>query len=315
MKFASGKSLYPVLELGVLNHLSAQTKGQILGLIAVIAFSLTLPLTRAALVDMSPVFIGTGRAVLAAFFALIYLLASKASIPTQLQFRSLIWVGIGAVVGFPLLTALAMQRVDASHGSVVLGILPLATAGAGFLFAHERPSVMFWVSAVVGSALVISFSLTQGLGTFRIADVALFGAVICACVAYAIGARLSMEMGGLNVISWAIMIAFPFVLVPAIMTRPVFSQVSLGSWLDLLYVGIVSQFLGFWPWYRGMALGGIAKVGQVQLLQPFFTFAAAWIWLGEKLQFRTVLFAIAVLVTVLIGRNSTVGNAVKSGKS
>jgi drug/metabolite transporter (DMT)-like permease len=314
MKTGSAALNFAVLEFRYMQeksgnqNMSDQTKGQLLGLLAVIAFSLTLPLTRSALVDMQPIFIGTGRAVLAAFCAAIFLLASRARLPTLLQIRSLIWVGMGAVIGFPILTALAMTNVDSSHGGVVLGILPLATAGAGFLFAGERPSPRFWVSAVIGSALVVAFSLLQGLGALRYGDLALFGAVLCACVAYSVGARLSKQMGGLVVISWAILLAFPIVVIPAIRTAPDFAQVSLGSWLDFLYVGVISQFLGFWPWYRGMALGGIAKIGQIQLLQPFFTFAAAWLWLGERLDVKTVLFACAVLLTVMIGRSAPVGS-------
>ena len=182
-----------------------------------------------------------------------------------------------AQAGFPILTAVAMQYVDASHGGVMLGILPLSTAAAGFAFAHERPSRRFWVLALIGSAAVVSFSLLKSGGAPHIADLALIGAVVITSMGYAIGARLTRTLGGLQVISWALVLIAPLMILPAIITAPDFAVIPLRAWVAFSYVAVISQFLGFLPWYQGLSLGGVAKVGQTQLLQPFFTFAAAHI--------------------------------------
>ncbi|MEK7737639.1 MAG: DMT family transporter, partial [Pseudomonadota bacterium] len=236
--------------------LTPETRGLLLGLIGVMAFSLTLPATRAAVAALHPVFVGSGRAVVAACIAALVLLAGKHRLPTRLEMRSLAVVAAGVVVGFPTLTALAMRQVDASHGGIMLGILPLGTAVAGVIFSHERPSLRFWLMALLGSALVVSFSLLKGGGSFQPGDLALLGAVVSASIGYAVGARLAASLGGLGVISWALVFSAPFLLIPTIVYAPRTLDLPLSAWAGFAYVSIVSQYIGFLPWYRGLALGG-----------------------------------------------------------
>jgi drug/metabolite transporter (DMT)-like permease len=282
--------------------MTAETKGMLLGLLGVAAFSLTLPATRAAVESLNPFFVGIGRAVVASLLAAIYLAAGRHRLPTKNELKSLVVVALGVVVGFPILSALAMRTVDASHGGVMLGVLPLATAAAGFVFSRERPSRGFWVMAILGSTLVVAFSLLKGHGSLRLADAALLAAVVCAAIGYAVGARLTQSLGGLQVISWALVISAPFLIAPALFYAPNTVHLSTSVWLGFIYVSLVSQFLGFLPWYRGLALGGIARVGQTQLLQPFFTMAAASLLLREVVDEVTVVFAVIVVGVVAIGR-------------
>ncbi len=281
---------------------TATTRGLLLGLLGVLSFSLTLPATHVAVESFDPLFVSMGRAVVAAFAAAIYLLATRQRWPTVGEWKALTMVSLGAVVGFPVFTAFAMQRVAASHGGVVLGILPLMTAAAGFLFYHERPSPRFWLFALLGSALVVAFSLLRGSGSLQIADMALLAAVLCVSLSYAVGARLAQSLGGLQVISWALVLAAPLLLWPALHYAPTSFDQPKSAWLSFGYVSIVSQFLGFWPWYRGLALGGIARVSQVQLLQPFFTVVAAALLLDEPVELMTVIFAVLVFLVVALGR-------------
>ena len=270
------------------------------------AFSLTLPATRAAVEFLHPLFISSGRVVLAAILAGLYLLLGRHRGPTREEFKSLVAVALCVAAGFPILTAVAMQYVDASHGGVMLGILPLSTAAAGFAFAHERPSRRFWLMALCGSTVVVAFSLLKSGGAPHLADLALVGAVIITSMGYAIGARLTQTLGGLQVISWALVLIAPLMVAPAIITAPDFAEVPTRAWLAFAYVAIISQFLGFLPWYKGLALGGVAKVGQTQLLQPFFTFAAAAVLLGETIDLVTIVFALLVVAIVAAGRGAAV---------
>lgn len=286
--------------------LATETRGMLLGLFGVTAFSLTLPATRAAVESLNPLFVGMGRAVVASLLAAIYLAAGRHRLPTKSEFKSLIIVALGVVIGFPILTALAMRHVDASHGGVMLGVLPLATAAAGFVFSRERPSLGFWAMAILGSTLVVAFSLLKGDGSLRLADAALLAAVVSASIGYAVGANLSQSLGGLQVISWALVMSAPFLIVPAILYAPNTIHLSISAWLGFAYVSLISQFLGFLPWYRGLALGGIAQVGQTQLLQPFFTIAAASLLLNEAVDEMTVAFVIVVFAVVAIGRRMNI---------
>ncbi len=291
--------------------LTAETRGILYGLFGVALFSITLPATRLAVTVLDPVFVGVGRGAVAAVLAGLYLYFGRHRLPTRSEFKMLAVVALGLVVGFPLLIAFAMRYVEATHGGVLLGILPLATAAAGFIFLHERPSLAFWIMAIVGSTLVVVFSLLQGGGALQLADIALFVAVICASSCYALGARLTQTLGGLQVISWALVISAPFIVVPAVMYAPTTLDFSPGVWTSFIYVSVVSQFLGFLPWYKGLALGGTARVGQIQLLQPFLTLAASAILLGEVIDGMTVGFALAVCAVVAAGRNFNIGKTVK----
>lgn len=282
--------------------------GYLLGLLAVVAFAVTLPATRVAVRALDPVFVGLGRAVGAALLAGVFLLATRQPLPSRQQLRSLAVVAAGVVVGFPLLSAWAMRHVDASHGGVVLGILPLATAATAALFSGERPSARFWVCAVIGSALVAGYSLTQSRGAPALADAALVGAVISAAIGYAEGARLSRTLGGLQVISWALVLSAPVLLVPVLLAAPSTIRLPVESWAGFGYVMVISQFLAFIPWYRGLALGGIARVGQTQLLQPFLTILAAALLLGEPGDIVTWMVAALVVAVVAVGRTAPVAH-------
>lgn len=280
--------------------------GLLLGFLGVAAFSLTLPATRAAVAAFDPWFVGVARGVVAGTLAAVYLGIAGRRLPTGGELKRLLIIAACVAVAFPLLSALAMVQVEASQGSVTLGLLPLATAVAAAVLARERPSRGFWALAVLGSGLVVLFSLVRGGGTLHAADLILFLAVLVSAVGYALGAVLAGSLGGLAVISWALVLAAPFLLVPAWLLLPEHWPAVPSAWLGLAYVCVISQFLGFLPWYRALARGGIARVGQIQLLQPFLTIAAAWVLLGEPLDAVTVVFALAVLGVVVVGRRLVV---------
>lgn len=289
--------------------LQQETKGWLYGLVGVISFSLTLPATRAAVASFSPIFVALGRALVAAILAALYLRLKGRRFP-KADLKGLIIVCFGVILGFPLLSAWAVARVPASHGAVILGLLPLATAGAGALRANERPSTRFWLTSLVGSAVVVAFALQSGAGQLQVADLALVGAVIAAAFGYAEGGRLARHLGGLEVISWALVISAPVIVWPVLaeIVRHGLSATA-TSWLGFGYVSLVSQFLGFAAWYLGLALGGVAKVGQTQLLQPFFTILASALLLGEQLTPITLGAAVLVALVVALGRKAAVATA------
>ena len=284
--------------------MSDESKGMFLGLVGVVSFGLTLPATRFIIPYFEPVFIGLGRAVIASFVAALLLIATKQTRPSRNQFYQLFGVASGVVVGFPILSAWAMQTVPASHGGVVLGVLPLATAIVGSVVSNEKPSVAFWICGIVGSAVVIAYSLLQGVGEFQTGDFFLLGAIVSAATGYALGGKLSKEIGGWQVICWALVISFPFIIVPAWLEAP---QEAVGSLplnviLSFLYLALVSQLFGFFFWNKGLALGGVARVSQTQLLQPIVTLVASALLINETINVQTIVFAILVIVTVAIGK-------------
>jgi drug/metabolite transporter (DMT)-like permease len=280
-----------------------ETKGMIFGLLGVTAFGLTLPATRFVVAYLDPVFIGLGRAVVAGLVAAMLLAFAGGTIPTKRQFVRLGITALGVVVGFPVLSAWAMQTVPASHGGVVLGLLPLATAIAGVLISKEHPSSGFWLSGIIGSALVVVYALLQGVGGLELGDLALFGAIVAAAIGYAVGGQLSRELGGWQVICWALVVSFPFILVPAIMQAPQAGlALPLSVWLGFLYLALVSQLAGFFFWNKGLALGGVARVSQTQLLQPFITIVASVLLIHEALDVTTIVFAVLVVATVAVNR-------------
>jgi len=291
-----------------MNTLSTQeTRGMWLGTIGVAIFSLTLPFTRMAVAELNPVLVALGRAVVAAAASAVLLWWLRAPRPTRAQLRALIITSLGVVVGFPVLSSIAMRYVPASHGAIVVGILPLATALFGALRFGERPSFGFWAAALAGSAIVVAFALWQGGGALHIADLALFGAVVAAAMGYAEGGRLSQAMGGQQVISWALVLSMPVLLPVTLWLCWTYGvSASAQAWIGFGYVSLFSMFIGFFFWYKGLALGGIARVGQVQLLQPFLTLIGAALILGETLEAHNFLFAIAVLAVVAVGRRMTI---------
>jgi len=273
------------------------------GLVGVAAFSVTLPATRAAVAHLDPVFVGLGRAVVAAVLAAIGLAAARSPRPTWTQLQDLAIVALGVVVGFPLLSAYAMRQVPASHGAVLTGLLPLATAGAAAWLAHERPGARFWVWAAFGSVVVAAYALWRGGGAPHVADLLLVGAVAAAAIGYAKGAALSRSLGGWQVISWALVLSAPFLLVPTWLAADArVASAPWTAWAGFAYVAVVSMYLGFFAWYRGLAQGGIAAVGQVQLLQPFLTIVASALLLGEALDPLTFVAAALVIASIALGR-------------
>ncbi len=280
------------------------------GLLGVLSFSLTLPATRLAVASLDPMMVGLGRGLAAACLAAPLLWLTRQRWPTRPQIRSLAVVALGVIVGFPVLSAWAMRHANASHGAVVLGLLPLATALAGALRTHERPSLAFWVSSAAGSLTVIVFALSTGGGSPCLADAALLGAVIAAALGYAEGGRLARELGGWQVISWAVVLASPFLLPPlAWLAWKHGLHATPTSWAGFAYLSFVSSFLGFFAWYHGLAVGGVARVSQLQLLQPFLTLAFAALFFGER--FGAGGFACAGLVaaSVHLNRRSRISHA------
>ncbi|WP_017298645.1 DMT family transporter [Nodosilinea nodulosa] len=278
------------------------------GLLGVLIFSLTLPATRVAVSELDPVFVGLGRAIAAAGLSLILLVATRQTIPPVRFLPNFCIVVAGVVVGFPLLSAIAMRDAPASYGAVITGLLPLSTALCGVWRAGERPSLPFWIFAGLGSALVLGFALLSGSGSIRLADLALLGAVAAAGLGYAEGAVLSHRFGAWQVICWALVLSTP-VLLPVVWQHAptnvwLLSPSAVGSFL---YVSIFSMFLGFFAWYQGLALGGVARVGQTQLLQPFLTILASTLFLGERLTPTTVIFAVGIIVCVALGKRTQIG--------
>lgn len=277
------------------------------GFLGVLGFSLTLPATRAAVVDLDPVFVGLGRALVAAILAAALLRITKQKRPDRRQLKSLLVVAFGVILGFPLLSAWAMQQLPASHGGVVTGILPLATAIAGTLRAGDRPSRGFWIASITGSLTVIAFAVISGAGQPQVADLALIGASVAAAIGYAEGGRLAQVIGGWQVISWALVLAAPIVALPVIMAVLEHGLVaSPSAWLGFGYVSVISQFFAFFAWYQGLAIGGVARVSQIQLLQPFLTILASALLLGEAIAPFTIGAATLVAATVALGKKAAI---------
>ncbi len=261
---------------------SKNLSGWFNGFIGVVIFSGSLPATRVAVLELDPVFLTVARATIAGTLALCLLVLLKSKRPERSQLYPLLIVAMGVVVGFPLLTALALQHVTSAHSIVFLGMLPLATAVFGVLRGGEHPQPAFWFFSVLGCGLVVAFAMTQGLTASPTGDILMLLAVIVCGLGYAEGAKLARVLGGWQVISWALVLALP-VMAPLTWVLAPSSFVSIGTpaWLGLGYVSFFSMFIGFIFWYRGLAQGGIAAVGQLQLLQPFFGLALAAMLLHE----------------------------------
>ncbi|MEO0369231.1 MAG: DMT family transporter [Pseudomonadota bacterium] len=277
--------------------------GFLLGTIGMCMFALTLPMTHLALPYFDPLFIGFGRSVVAAPLAGILLLLFANRIPTRNQFKSLLIVASGVVIGFPMLSAYAMQTVPASHGGVVLGFLPLATACFAVIYGSERPAMWFWLIGLIGAILVTTFSLSENSGQLVWGDLLLFIAVLIAALGYAFGGFLSKQMPGWQVICWALVISGPITLPMAFAFRPeTIADVSWSGGLSFFYLALFSQLIGFFFWYEGLAVGGVARVSQVQLLQPFVTIFASMLLLFEPLKASTLIFAALVVGCVFASR-------------
>ncbi len=282
--------------------------GMLLGLVGVICFSLTLPATSVAVDYFGTTVVGLGRTVFAAILVVIVLIVRKEKLPSFHQFKSLIIVALGAVLGFPLLTSWAMESLPVSHGAVEVALLPLATAGFAIYRAGERPSLKFWLSSFIGSAAVVIYALNLGFGQLQLADIALLAAVILLGFSYAEGGKLAKELGSWQVIAWAIIIGAPFFIIPVGMHLTAdMLHAPFTAWLSLSYLVVVSQFLAYVAWYSGMAIGGIARVSQIQYLQPFFMILFSAVFLGETISVVTIVIAVIVVLSVIIGKKTTDG--------
>jgi len=237
--------------------------------------------------------------------SVLYLLAVRAARPRGRQWLLLGLGALGVVLGFPLFLALALRLVPASHAAVVTGVLPLATAAVGALVLRQRPSIGFWACALAGTALVLGYAAWQGGGALHWADGLLLLAVLSAAGGYVCGARLSERMPAEQVICWTLAISLPFTLPVAAIAWPA-GPVASSAWWGFGYVTLFSMWLGFFAWYRGLALGGTVRVSQVQLLQPFLAVLMCVPVLGEPLDAATLLFALAVVATVAVGKRMPV---------
>lgn len=273
------------------------------GLLGVVIFSGSLPATRVAVGGLSPLFLTSARAVIAALIGLAMLGALRQARPVREDIASLAVVAIGVVLGFPLLTALALQHITSAHSIVFIGLLPLSTAIFGVLRGSERPRPLFWLFAVLGSATVGGFALSSGGSGSLTGDLLMVAAIVLCGLGYAEGATLSRRLGGWQVISWALLFALPLMIPVAILTSPpIWSAVGAPAWIGLAYVSVFSMFVGFIFWYRGLALGGIARVGQLQQLQPFFGLALAGLLLHEPVASGMVAATALVVVCVFFAR-------------
>ena len=276
--------------------------GLLLGFIGMAIFGGTLPATRIAVAAIDPLAVTALRTAIAGLCSLALLIALRRPLPPRRLWPQLLIAMLCVSILFPFLMALAVQTVDASHGGVVIGILPIATALVAVVITHERPRPLFWIASIAGAALVIAFALRQGGGAFSAGDLLLFAAVAFSAIGYAFSGRLTAEMPGWEVISWILVMALPVSLPAAALTMPAdLPQLGLKPWLAVLYVAVFSQWVGFFAWNAGMAIGGIARVSQMQLLQPFVTFALAATFNDETITLQIVLFAAAVVATVAIG--------------
>ncbi|WAH97872.1 DMT family transporter [Arthrobacter sp. MMS18-M83] len=280
-------------------------KGLWWGLLGVAAFSFTVPFTRVAVGGLSPLFIGSGRAVVAGILATCALSLTEQRLPRGKQWVRLAVVAAGIVVGFPLLTSFALMTTPASHGAVVIALLPAATATAAVLRGREQPPIAFWLVTAVGAIAAIAFALSQaghpaqsgGLGLLNWADLLLLGAVIAAAIGYAEGGLLARELGAWQTVSWALVLALPLMAgLSALSMAQQPPSASPVQWAAFAYLGIASMFLGFFAWYRGLAIGPMAKVSQIQLVQPVLSICWAGLLLGETLGWTTIVGGIAVIL-------------------
>jgi drug/metabolite transporter (DMT)-like permease len=284
-------------------NLSPQTRGFVYGFLGVLIFSFTLPATRIAVAELDATFVGLGRALVAAVLAALCLIVTRQPIPARRQLLRLGVVALGVVVGFPLLSAWALRQVPASHSAIINGLLPMATAVLAVLWDGDRPAPLFWVAALIGSVTVLGFVFITGETSFVNGDIFMLGAVLIGAVGYVEGGRMSREIGSWQTICWALIVAVPFLLIPV---GGIVAQnglhASLDAWFGFAYVSVFSMFLGFFAWYRGLALGGIARVGQVQLIQALLTITWSSLLLGESITPLMIGAALVVITMIFIIR-------------
>lgn len=283
--------------------------GLLLGLAGVIAFSLTLPMTRLAVAELDPWFVAFGRMAIAGLAAAALLAVRARPRPARADLGWLVASALGIVIGFPLLSSLAMATIPANHGAIINGALPFATAVLAAWLLGERHTRRFWWCAAGGSALVIAFALGDG-GTLSAGDLAMLAAVAAGALGYVCGGRLAARVGSIDAILWALVVALPLTLPLALWLALTTSLAAgAGAWAGFAYLTAVSQLIGFFAWYAGLARGGVARVGQVQLLQVFFTVGFAALLFGEPVAPTTWLFAAGVVALIALGRTGPVDRA------
>ncbi|RCK36830.1 transporter [Thalassospira profundimaris] len=278
---------------------SQSRAGWLSGLVGVVIFSGSLPATRVAVMDFDPAFLTVARAAIAGILALAILLVSKPIRPKRSEWVSLVIVAGGVVVGFPLLTALALEHISSARSIVFIGLLPLATAIFGLLRGGERPRPVFWLFSVLGSTLVAGFAAMGSETGALSGDLYMLGAIIVCGLGYAEGGKLSRHLGGWQVICWALVISLVPMVVLCAVTMPTSADtIGVSAWIGLGYVSLFSMLIGFFFWYRGLALGGIATVGQLQLLQPFMGLVLAALILAEPVSWAMIGVTVAVVLCV-----------------
>jgi drug/metabolite transporter (DMT)-like permease len=288
------------------------TNGWINGFVGVLIFSGSLPATRAAVADIDPVFLTLARAAIAGSIALVMLLAGRQRPPARSDAGGLVLVALGVVVGFPLLSALALRHMAAGHAIVFTGLLPLSTAAFAVLRGGERPDARFWLFAVLGGAFVAAFALAGGGASTPEGDLLMLAAIAVCGLGYAEGAVLSRRLGGWQVISWALVLALPAMLgALLVVPAPHWAAVGVPAWAGLAYVSLFSMLIGFVFWYRGLAQGGTAAVGQIQLLQPMFALVLAAALLREPVGGTMILVTVAVVACVAGARHFSLGKPVR----
>ncbi|OTG82535.1 EamA family transporter [Acinetobacter sp. ANC 4558] len=279
--------------------------GWIYGLMGVLIFSGSLPATRLAIVDFSPEFSTFARASIAGIISFICLVITHQKIPNLQQFKSIAIVSCGVVVGFPLFSAFALQSISTARAIVFTAMLPLSTAIFAVLRAKELPQPKFWLFAILGSLFVAGFMLLdQQYSSLQLGDFYMLIAIIVCGLAYAEGGKLSRELKGWQVICWALITALPFMLVLSFYYLPhkSYSSISILSMIGLLYISLFSMFIGFFFWYKGLALGGIAQIGQIQLIQPFLgLILSAWL-LHEKIELSMLIVCILVIICIMMAK-------------
>ncbi len=287
--------------------MNPQSSGLVLGLIGVLIFSLTMPMTRIAMAGdvLSPWFVWAGRAVLAALAGIGYLLATRAPWPSRRAWLPLAGATAGIVFGWPLLNTIALQTVPASHAAVVNGILPLATAVIGAWLNREMLSRAFWACAVAGTLLVCGYAWLRAHGSLHVEDSLMLVSVLLGGLGYASGAIATRYLSGPQAISWALVLGLPGTLAIAWWSSPADpARAGAAAWSAFAYLGLMSQWIGFFFWYRGLARGGIARVSQVQLLQLFFTLAFAALLLGETIEPSMAVVALLTVALIAVGRRA-----------
>ncbi|MDN4501529.1 DMT family transporter [Alteromonadaceae bacterium BrNp21-10] len=285
---------------------SNETKGIALGLIAVILFSFTLPLSHYVTQSLDPWFVGMGRTAFGGLLAALILWKRRVPFPSRKQVKWLLLSSLGITLGFPVCISLAMSLTESSRGIIVVGILPLVTAVIGSILAKEKMPRAFWGFSLLGAALVFAFTASQQSSGPQWADLLLIMAMLSAGFGYATGGKLSKELPGWQVISWTLVLVMPLFWIPTALLFPAQPlEIEMGVWIAFAYLTIVSQLLGFFLWNSAMALGGIAAVSQTQLLQIFFSLLVADVLFGEELNGLTWVFAVLIIAVVALG-NKTV---------